>query len=113
MTSVQKKATRERLERQLNDNNISASQISPELVTGYKGIYNRYVKRGLDFILALVLFIVVLPILLVISAMIVADSGRPVCSGKRPSGRSAYDTARCPGLYGELACRMSGGEMRT
>lgn len=78
MTSVQKKATRERLERQLNDNNISASQISPELVTGYKGIYNRYVKRGLDYILALVLFIVVLSILLVISAMIVADSGRPV-----------------------------------
>ena len=54
MTSVQKKAGRERLEQQLRDDSISASQISPELVTGYKGLYNRYVKRGLDFILALV-----------------------------------------------------------
>ena len=78
MTAFQKRAARDRLERQLNDSNISAAQISPELVTGYKGVYNRYVKRGLDFILALVLFVVTSPILLVISVLIVADSGRPV-----------------------------------
>ena len=36
MTSVQKKAGRERLEQQLRDDSISASQISPELVTGFK-----------------------------------------------------------------------------
>lgn len=78
MTAFQKRAARDRLERQLNDSNISAAQISPELVTGYKGVYNRYVKRGLDFILALVLFVVTSPILLVISVLIVTDSGRPV-----------------------------------
>ena len=78
MTSVQKKAGRERLEQQLGDDSISASQISPELVTGYKGLYNRYVKRGLDFILALVLFVLTSPILLVLSVLIVADSGFPV-----------------------------------
>ena len=78
MTAFQKRAARDRLEQQLNDSNISAAQISPELVTGYKGVYNRYVKRGLDFILALVLFVVTFPLLLVISLLIVADSGRPV-----------------------------------
>ena len=78
MTAFRKTAVREHLERELNDANISASQISPELVTGYKGSYNRYVKRGLDFILALVLVIVTSPILAVISFLIVADSGRPV-----------------------------------
>ena len=78
MTAFQKRAARDRLEQQLNDSNISAAQISPEFVTGYKGVYNRYVKRGLDFILALVLFVVTFPLLLVISLLIVADSGRPV-----------------------------------
>lgn len=78
MTVFQKREAKEYLERQLNDDTISASQISPELVTGYKGVYNRYVKRGLDFILALILFAVTSPILIVISALIVADSGRPV-----------------------------------
>lgn len=78
MTSIQKKVTRERLERQINDDAISASQVSPELVTGYKGVYNRYVKRVIDFVLALILFVITLPILLVLSALIVADSGRPV-----------------------------------
>lgn len=78
MTVVEKKKPLDCLEQQLNDNTINASQISPELVTGYKGIYNRYIKRGLDFIMALVLFIVTSPILLVISVLIVADSGHPV-----------------------------------
>ena len=78
MTAVQKKKVRDRLDQQLSDNNISASQISPEFVTGYKGVYNRYVKRGIDFSLALFLFVVTSPILLVISILIVADSGRPV-----------------------------------
>lgn len=78
MTCRNRKAERARLEKQLNDDAVEASQISAELVTGYKGIYNRVVKRILDFILALILFVVTLPIMLVISALIVADSGFPV-----------------------------------
>lgn len=78
MTRRNRKAERARLEKQLNDDAVEASQISAELVTGYKGIYNRVVKRILDFILALILFVVTLPIMLVISALIVADSGFPV-----------------------------------
>lgn len=69
---------RVKLQEQLDDEQIAASDISPELVTGYKGIYNRSVKRGLDFILALLLFIITLPILFAISILIVADSGFPV-----------------------------------
>lgn len=74
----QRKADRELLERQLKDDTITADQISPELVTGCRGIYNRVVKRGMDFVLALILFIITLPILLLIAALIAADSGLPV-----------------------------------
>ena len=78
MTLYRRKAEREKLETQMEDDNITAAQISPELVNGYKGIYNRMIKRGIDFILALILFIITLPVLLIISAMIVADTGFPV-----------------------------------
>ena len=53
-----KRKLRERLERQLRDDAIPASAISAELVTGYRGIYNRVFKRWLDFVLALALFVV-------------------------------------------------------
>ena len=66
------------LEVQLNDEGISASEISPELVTGYRGIYNRFVKRGIDFVMALLLLVVTSPVLLVVSVLVVADSGFPV-----------------------------------
>ena len=78
MTAVQKKTQKERLERQLRDDAVPASAISAELVTGYRGIYNRVFKRWLDFVLALALFVVTLPVLAVISVMIIADSGFPV-----------------------------------
>ena len=58
MTAVQKKIQKERLERQLRDDAVPASAISAELVTGYRGIYNRVFKRWLDFVLALALFVV-------------------------------------------------------
>lgn len=73
-----KRELREKLDAWLSDDSVPASDIPPELVTGYRGIYNRVVKRGLDFILALVLFIVTLPVQLVISVLIIADSGFPV-----------------------------------
>lgn len=78
MTAVERKAARDDLEKQLNNENISASQISPELVTGCRGIYNRVVKRGLDLAMALILFVVTSPIMLLIAVLIAADSGMPV-----------------------------------
>ena len=44
----------------------------------YDGVYNRYVKRFLDFILAVPLFILALPVYLVIAITILADDGFPV-----------------------------------
>lgn len=47
-------------------------------ITGYAGVYNRVVKRILDFVFALLLFIVLIPFYLVISLAIVLDDGAPV-----------------------------------
>ncbi len=45
---------------------------------GYKGFYNRFVKRVIDFTAALILLILTSPIFIVISVIIVIDSGFPV-----------------------------------
>lgn len=47
-------------------------------VTGYKSFYNRFVKRIIDFILALMFLIILLPVFAVVSVMIFADDGSPV-----------------------------------
>lgn len=52
--------------------------VDESCINGYKGIYNRYIKRVLDFILALVLLIVLLPVILIVGIAIVIDSGFPV-----------------------------------
>ena len=44
----------------------------------YDRIYNRYVKRMLDFVLAVILFIPVLPFYVIISVLILLDDGFPV-----------------------------------
>lgn len=78
MTTVPGKKVKYRLEKELNDDSIAASEISPELITGYRGIYNRVIKRVLDFILALLLFVITLPVMIIISAVIVIDTGFPI-----------------------------------
>lgn len=45
---------------------------------GYQRIYNRFFKRALDFIIALVILIAALPLLAAISVIIAIDSGFPV-----------------------------------
>ncbi len=45
---------------------------------GYEGFYNKILKRVLDFILAVILFIPLLPVFLIISLLIVVDSGFPI-----------------------------------
>ncbi|MGN0527786.1 MAG: sugar transferase [Eubacterium sp.] len=47
-------------------------------ITGYSSFYNRYVKRCLDFVFALLMLIVLSPIFAIVSIAIVIDSGRPV-----------------------------------
>lgn len=49
-----------------------------EDIKGYKGIYNRFFKRVIDFVLALILTIVLSPVLLVVSIAIMIDDGAPV-----------------------------------
>lgn len=68
----------ETLEKEIEDENLAASEISSELITAYKGIYNRVIKRIIDFILALILLIVTSPVFLFISLIIIADTGFPV-----------------------------------
>lgn len=44
----------------------------------YEGIYNRFIKRGIGFIVALPFLIIAIPIYIIISIAIVAEDGRPV-----------------------------------
>lgn len=66
------------LEQQMQDPCISAAQISPDLVRGYRGIYNRFFKRCGDLVLALILVCILSPILVLIALAILIDSGQPV-----------------------------------
>lgn len=73
-----KRSYRRKLEKQIADPSISAAEIDPSLVTGYKGFYNRVIKRGLDFAFALLLLIFLWPVLLILSVAVVIDDGFPV-----------------------------------
>lgn len=44
----------------------------------YKGIYNRFIKRVIDFTAALVLLVITLPLFIIISIIIAIDSGFPI-----------------------------------
>ena len=74
------------LEAQLADNSVAASQISVELVTGYKGVYNRIVKRALDVVLAVALLVCLLPLYLLIAVAIVIDDGFPIAYRAKRGG---------------------------
>ena len=45
---------------------------------GYKGIYNRFIKRGIDLVLALILCAIMLPVYLVIGFAVALEDGFPV-----------------------------------
>lgn len=67
-----------KLQKQIEDNDVKASEIDESLVVGYKSFYNCYAKRFIDLVLALVLFIGILPLFLIISAVIVIEDGFPI-----------------------------------
>ena len=47
-------------------------------MAGYNGLYNRYIKRAIGFLLAVPMTLIALPAFLIISASIVLDDGFPV-----------------------------------
>ena len=47
----------------------------PEQITGYKGVYNRYVKRALDFVFAAVAVVLLSPLILLTAASVALCSG--------------------------------------
>lgn len=66
------------LKRVFDDDSIKAEDIDADLIIAYKGIYNRCLKRGLDFILALSCLMILLPVYILVGIAIVIDTGRPV-----------------------------------
>ena len=52
----------------------------------YSGIYNRVVKRVLDFVFAAIFFVILIPVYMVIAVLILADTGRPVLYKAERSG---------------------------
>lgn len=75
---IGKRLKKNKLERQIRDNDVRASNIDEKLITGYKGFYNHCIKRIIDLILALILFVCLLPLFLIISVAIVIEDGFPI-----------------------------------
>ncbi|WP_213422565.1 sugar transferase [Bhargavaea massiliensis] len=49
-----------------------------EGIKAYSGIYNKYIKRILDFILAIFFLIILLPVYLIVALLIVIETGFPI-----------------------------------
>lgn len=67
-----------RLEQQIADKSIAASQIDLKLITGYKGIYNNCVKRIVDFFLSTLILLAVSPIIFFVAVSIFLEDGFPI-----------------------------------
>lgn len=67
-----------RLEQQIADKSIAASQIDLKLITGYKGIYNNCVKRIVDFFLSTLILLAVSPIIFFVAVAIFLEDGSPI-----------------------------------
>lgn len=59
-------------------NFTNTDDVDESLIVGYKGIYNRFFKRVVDFILSVILLVILSPVILILSAAVVIDSGFPV-----------------------------------
>lgn len=53
-------------------------EVDEACIVGYKGIYNRIVKRIIDLVLSVFLIVLLSPIILLVSIAIIIDSGFPV-----------------------------------
>lgn len=72
------KERKNRLQVAIDDEKIQASEIDGELVTGYKGFYNRVVKRIVDIILSVIITVCLSPVLLAVGAAVFFEDGLPV-----------------------------------
>lgn len=53
-------------------------QVEECKVVGYKGVYNRYIKRIIDLLLSIILVLILWPVIFIVSIAIIIDSGFPV-----------------------------------
>lgn len=58
--------------------NVEVESFNTEEIKGYNGLYNRYIKRIFDVLLALIFLIILLPVYLIVSLFIIVESGFPV-----------------------------------
>jgi lipopolysaccharide/colanic/teichoic acid biosynthesis glycosyltransferase len=58
--------------------NVEVESFKLEEIKGYNGIYNKYIKRIFDVLLALLFLILLLPVYLIISLFIIVETGFPV-----------------------------------
>lgn len=72
------KNNRETLKKQIDDPEIKASDIDLALITGYKGFYNRFVKRGISIALSSVILVLTSPVFLIASTAVVIEDGFPI-----------------------------------
>lgn len=72
------KERKSRLQEAIDDEKIQASDIDGELVIGYKGFYNRIVKRIIDIILAVIITVCLSPVLVAVGAAVFLEDGLPV-----------------------------------
>lgn len=75
---MNKREKRELLHIQIEDETIKASDIDIDLVMGYRGIYNRVIKRIVDIVLAVIILICVSPIYVCVTIAIAAEDGLPI-----------------------------------
>lgn len=57
---------------------ICVEMVSEDSINGYKRLYNRVFKRIFDFVLALILFVALLPVYIIIGAAIAIEDGFPI-----------------------------------
>ncbi|WP_082804618.1 sugar transferase [Rossellomorea vietnamensis] len=58
--------------------NVEVESFKTEEIKGYNGIYNKYIKRIFDVVLAFIFLIILLPIYLIVSLFIIVESGFPI-----------------------------------
>lgn len=57
---------------------IKIEHFSEKEITGYKGFYNRFLKRVIDLTLAILFLVILAPVYIIVSLFIIADTGFPV-----------------------------------
>lgn len=62
----------------MSGKNINKNNAVSNKKHAYEGIYNKFIKRVIDLVLSLILLVLMSPVILIISAAVVIDTGFPV-----------------------------------